>query len=89
MNGTMMVVGTVEADHTVKVPADLPVGEQVMIVRLPSIPALLRDPQRRARFAATRAAIQQAIQAGFPKRTLSNDEIVALVKRARQATRTE
>lgn len=89
MSAGMMVVGTVEADHTVKVPADLPVGEQVMIVRLPSLPALLRDPQRRARFAATRTAIQQAIQAGLPRATLSNAEIVALVKRARQATRTE
>ncbi|MEM7132769.1 MAG: hypothetical protein AAF702_41080 [Chloroflexota bacterium] len=77
---------TVEANHTVKVPADLSVGERVLIIKLPSLAELLTDPERRKRFAATRAAISKAINGGFSPSAPSNEEIVALVKRARQAS---
>ena len=78
---------TVEADHTIKVPADLPVGERVMVVRMPSEADLTGDAARRARFAATRAAIVRAIDEGFPRTVPTDEEIVALVKRARRAPR--
>ena len=80
------LIATIEPDHTIKVPAHLPVGEQVLIVRMPSITALLSDDAPRARFAATRKAVQNAIAAKSPGQTLSNDEIVRLVKKARRAT---
>lgn len=80
-------VATVEPDHTVKVPEDLPVGEQVVIMRIPPISTLLADPARRERFAATQAAVREAIDKGSSRAPLSDEEIVALVKRARKATK--
>lgn len=79
-------VATVESDHTVKVPEDLPVGEQVVIMRIPAMSTLLADPARRKRFAATRAAVRKALDQGSPRAPLSDEEIVALVKRARKTT---
>jgi hypothetical protein len=87
MNAVSTVIATIEADHTVKVPNELPVGEQVMIIRVPSITTLLKDPERRARFAATRMALLNAMQHATSTSTLSDDEIVTLVKRARKATK--
>lgn len=81
------LVATIEPDHTIKLPAYLSIGEQVLVVRIPSITALLNDASRRARFAATRKAVQDAMQGNQASSTLSNAEIVQLVKRARQATK--
>ncbi|MFN8489744.1 MAG: hypothetical protein U0350_19320 [Caldilineaceae bacterium] len=79
------VIATVEPNHTVKVPSTIPVGEQVIVVPLPAIESLIHDAARRARFAATRAAVQQALATRPSQTPLSNQEIVALVKRARKA----
>jgi hypothetical protein len=84
---TGTLVATVEQDHTIRVPSYLPVGEQVLVVRMSSIDALLNDVDRRARFAATRKAIQEAMQGEQPAAPPSNEEIVQLVKRARRATK--
>lgn len=81
------LVATIEPDHTIKLPAYLSIGEQVLVVRIPSIDALLNDVSRRARFAATRKAIQEAIQSNPAPNAPSNEEIVQLVKRARHATK--
>ena len=86
MNPMTAVVATIEADHTIKAPDHFPVGGQVMLVPLPSITVLLNDAERRTRYAATRLALGNAIEAGHPHRSLSNRDIVALVKRARKAT---
>ncbi len=82
-------VATVEADHTVRVPVELATGEQVLIVRVPSIADLLNDRKRRGRFSATRAAIQSALQFGVPQESLSNQQVVNLVKEARRASQEE
>jgi hypothetical protein len=79
-----MLIATIEPDHTIKVPKELPVGEKVVIVRIPSIHSLLQDPDRHERFAATRAAIQNAIRLGYPSKEYSDEELVSLVKRARK-----
>ena len=81
------LVATIEPDHTIKLPAYLSIGEQVLVVRIPSIAALLNDASRRARFVATRKTIQDAMQSNQASSALSNAEIVQLVKRARQATK--
>lgn len=78
-------LATVEPDHTVRVPTEVAAGEQVLIVRMPSISLLLKDPERRARFAATRAAVDKALNASAPTETLSDSQIVDLVKQARRA----
>ena len=79
MKSSTTLYATVEADHTIKVPADLPVGERVMVVRMPSVADFTGDAARRARFAATRAAIAQAIDEGFPRTTATDEESVALI----------
>ena len=78
-------VATVESNHMVKVPDSVPIGEEVIIMRIPSMATLLADSQRRAQFAAMRAIVQEAIEAGYPRQQLTNKEIVALVKHARQS----
>jgi hypothetical protein len=77
----------IEADHTIKAPSDLPVGERVMLVRVFPLGDLQHDPERQSRFAATRQALMLASKAGTSSSPLSDAEIVALVKRARQANR--
>jgi hypothetical protein len=86
MDPITAVVATVEADHTIKAPDHFPVGGQVMLVPLPSITSLLNDANRRSRYAATRLAVRNAIEAGYPHQSLSNRDFVTLVKRARKAT---
>ena len=86
MTSVTTLLATVEPNHTIKVPTTLPVGEQVLIVRIPSIMALFNDEERRERFAATREAVQHALDAQYPKQALSNEEFVQLVKKARHAT---
>ena len=86
MTSATTLLATVEPNHTIKVPATLSVGEQVLIVRIPSFMALFNDEERRARFATTREAVQHALETQSAKQSPSNEEIVRLVKRARQAT---
>jgi len=89
MAAATALIATVEADHTIRLPSHLLVGEQVLVVRMPSISALLGDEERRARFAATRKALQSAIQSPQVAQAPSNEEIVQLVKRARRAIHTQ
>lgn len=84
----MTWVATVESNHTIRVPIELKTGEQVLIVRIPSLSSLLNDPERRRRFARTRQALNEALHAGFPSENLSDQQIVELVKDARRALRT-
>lgn len=79
------LVATIEPNHTITLPSYLAVGEQVLIVRLASIDALLNDAGRRARYAATRKAIHEAMESEQSAQTLADEEIVQLVKRARRA----
>lgn len=81
------LVATIEPDHTIKLPSHLAVGEQVLIVRIAAIDALLSDADRRARFAATRKAIEEAMQSKQPAQVLADEEIVQLVKQARRTSK--
>ena len=85
MNLTTAYFAVIEADHTIKAPSDLPVGERVMLVRVPSLGDLQHDPERQSRFTATRQALMLVSEVGTPNPSLSDAEIVALIKRARQA----
>jgi len=86
MSAVNSLVATIAPDHTIKLPSYLAVGEQVLVVRISSIDTLLNDADRRARFAATRKALQEATQGNHVGQAPSNEEIVQLVKRARRAT---
>ena len=83
------LIATIESDHTIKLPAYLAIGEKVLVVRFPSINALLNDDERRARFAATRKAVQTAMQSFQASQAPSDEEIVQLVKRARRSTKAQ
>ena len=84
MSTANTLVATIEPDHTIRLSSYLAVGEQVLVVPLPSIDALLNDASRRARFAATRKAVQEAMDSAQPAQMPSNEEIVQLVNRARR-----
>ena len=78
-------LATVDADRKIEAPAALNVGERVITRPAPDFEALLADPERQQRFAATRQAIQEAMENKRYNSSLTNEEIVALVKQARQA----
>ncbi len=88
MPSATTVISVVEPDHTVKAPPGVEVGAMVLVAPVPSMSELFRDAARRARFAATRRAIRNAI-ANAELAPLSNEDIVSLVHRARQAPRND
>ena len=82
-------LATVDADHKIEAPDELKVGARVIMRPAPDFEALLADPERQQRFAATREAIQEAINDERYNSSLTNEEIVALVKKARRHIRKE
>ena len=82
-------VSVVDPDRTVKAPPGVAIGAQVLVVPMPSMAELFHDAARRARFATTRRAIREAMQAGTDAPTLSDEAIVDLVHRARQSSRAD
>lgn len=81
------VISVVEPDRTVKAPPGVAVGSLVLVAPVPSMSELFHDAARRARFATTRRAIQEAMRANTEPAPLSDKDIVSLVHRARQASR--
>lgn len=79
-------VTTVTPDRVIKLPTNMPIGAEVMVVVMPSLVQLLSDPIRRARFAATRAALATAIESGWKSVDTSSEDFRELVRRARKAT---
>ena len=82
-------VAVVEPDHRVKAPASIAIGATVLVVPMPSATELLQDTARRARFASTRRAVREAMQAGDKGEGLTDEAIVSLVHRARQSSRAD
>lgn len=80
-------VAVVEPDHKVKAPPSLAIGATVLVMPMPSVAELFRDTARRARFASTRRAVREAMQAGAEGERLTDEAIVSLVHRARQSAR--
>ena len=82
---TPTYVATVRPDHTIVLPAEMPVGATVMVIVVPSTPtALENDPARAARFEATLAAIKAAME--NPTSSLpADEELKVLVDKARKA----
>jgi hypothetical protein len=86
MSSFATTIAVVEPDRTVKAPPGVEVGAMVLVAPMPSMAELLHSAARRARFAATRRAIQEAMRVGSDIGSLSDEDIVSLVRRARQAT---
>jgi hypothetical protein len=82
---TSAFVTTVGADRTIKLPPDMPVGATVAVIAVPTSTSEQETEARRARFAATLAAIREASKAGAPRISISDAELTALVEKARKA----
>ncbi len=79
---TPAYITTVTEDHTVVVPPDLPVGTVVAVVAVVS-----DEAARQRRFSATLSAIRQAMAPRQTDVEPTDDEIDALVARARKRHR--
>ncbi len=84
MSSFTTTVAVVEPDRTVKAPPGVEVGATVLVVPMPSMSELFHNATRRARFAATRRAIREALLVPSDAGSLSDEDIVSLVHRARQ-----
>lgn len=85
MSSFATAIAVVEPDRTVKAPLGVEVGATVLVVPVPSLSELFHNAARRARFAATRRAIKEAMRVTCDAGSLSDEDIVSLVRRARQA----
>lgn len=88
MSSPGLFISVVEPDHTVKAPPEMLIGAKVIVVPMPSITDLLQNAARRARFAATRHAVREAIRGQAETHSLSDEDILNLVQRARQTSHT-
>lgn len=82
---TPAYVATVRADHTVVLPADVPVGSKVAVVIMSPDEGDKAEKARRARFQKVLDAIKAATEAGFTPPAISDAEIDARIERARHA----
>ncbi len=85
---TTAYIATINPDHTIVAPDELPVGATVAIIMMADAPSTADNTARRARFEATLAAIRD-YEATPPelRPTLPSDmEIDALIKKARKDT---
>ncbi len=81
---TSAYVTTVGADRTIKLPPDMPVGATVAVIAVPVSASEWDAEARRARFAATLAAIREASKSGTSSANISDAELTALVEKARK-----
>ncbi len=87
MSSITTAIAVVEPDRTVKAPPGVEIGSKVLVVPLPSVIELLQDTARRARFAATRRAMREAVRDYADTVSPSDEDIVSLVRRARHSPR--
>jgi hypothetical protein len=83
---TSAYVAIVGDDHTIILPAEIPVGSRVTITVIPPPSPAQTEDERLARFAATKSAIQNAIKAQHIPPALSASELQALIRAARKAS---
>lgn len=80
-------ISTVTHNHTVVLPEHFPVGVKVAVSILPS-EAVAAEEARRERFERVMAAIRAAITEGYTGSNISDEDLDALIERARHAGRT-
>ncbi len=80
---TAAYITTVNEDHTVAMPSELPVGTTVAVIAVSVPPSDDEDAARRARFETTLAAIRTAMQEQ-PVAHPGDEDIDLLVERARK-----
>jgi len=83
---TSAYITTVGSDHTIVLPAEMPVGATVAVIVVPTSTTSVDDAARRARFAETLSAIRAASARETPP-AISDDDLDALIEKARKAPR--
>ena len=81
---TAAFISTVNADHTIRLPKEIPVGTKVAVVLMPVEEQTVELTERRARFEKVMSAIRAAITDGFSAPAISDEELNARIKRASQ-----
>lgn len=84
---TAAFISTVNADHTIRLPKEIPVGAKVAVVLMPTEEQTVELDTRRARFEKVISAIRAAIADGFAAPAISDEELSARIKRARRAAK--
>jgi hypothetical protein len=84
LSTTPAYIGTVGEGHTVSVPSEVPIGSKVAILLLPPEASDEKESARKERFESVLAAIRSAIAAGYTTPTISDEELEARIRRARQ-----
>ena len=81
---TPAYIGMVDEGHMVSVPSEVPIGAKVAILLLPPTSADEREVERKERFDSVMTAIRSAIAAGYTAPVISDEELDARIRRARQ-----
>mgnify|MGYP001590461772 CR=1 FL=1 len=76
-------IATVRPDHTIALPAEMPVGAKVMVIVMPDESARAKEAARKERFAKTLEAIRAAMR--MPLAQAADAEIDSLVDKARKS----
>jgi len=92
---TTAYIAVVEADHLIAVPQSIPTGSTVAVVVLPSSDAMLPRRQStidaeqlcQAHFAAVREALTAVAGKPAPADQYTDEELDALIEKARKASR--
>ena len=80
---TPTLIATIRPDHTVTLPAEMPVGAKVIVIVMPIEPAKMEEAARRERFARTLEAVRAAVR--MPLAQVTDAEIDSLVDKARKS----
>jgi hypothetical protein len=81
---TPAFVATVRPDHTIELPVEVPIGSTVAVIVMPATDLGTHNQQRQMRFTETLAAIRAASFQQRSQTALSDEELDALVERAKK-----
>jgi len=84
---TAAYVSTVKADHTIELPKSIPIGAKVAVTLLPTEDPEAENALRTLRFQKVMDAIRTAISSNYITPEISDDELNALIREARQAAK--
>lgn len=82
---TEAFITKVSPDHTIVLPAEMPVGTTIIVTVVPESEVEEVEEERHARFAATLEAIRRSYPFYESQPPISDEELDALIERARKS----
>jgi hypothetical protein len=76
-------IATIQPNHTITLPTEMPVGAKVIVIVMPDESAKMDEATRQERFAKTLDAIRFAMKIPLPK--ITDAELNTLVDKARKS----